>query len=458
VAETFSIPGDPGGIESIASAWKGAAEQVESVGRRVAANGLDGSWSGIAGDAFRGSIERLQGELISIAPAFQSAGEALSLFSGELEELQVRARRQQRSIEEAEEEQRIAHARTEDATVKLEAARVAQAAAVDPVSLGTARAAVQACEGIFSAARANVDAAVGRVGELVRGLEGLKLEYEDAVRRCASGVESARHAAGTPLSAWLEAHMPALAGLAIPGIEMYWRIDQDALEAWDDADTGANFVRMADWIAENTPLSDINELDAWAVRARYSSLIEGMDDVDKVLGPVGIGIGLVTTSIVGLQDTKGLDFDGRAIAVSDMDAASVALSIPGPAMWANFITGNSLDADADAVSMMAGGVVSGFERGGFSGALRGADQELDVWDQGALDGQFGPGPKLIGHVEDAVLESQPVQDAQRWVEESAIPDAGKIASSVAHGAGDAARAVVSAPAHLARDLGSALGL
>src|SRR6202020_1120726 len=138
----ISIPGDPGALQSLAARLRQAAGDVESVRGRVSQNGLDGAWSGQAGDAFRGTLHELPGELTPIATAFDGAAQSLAGFATRLAELQEQARWYEDQIIGARQELNEAHARNAAAETKLRVARLAHAAASDPVSLHTAQSAV----------------------------------------------------------------------------------------------------------------------------------------------------------------------------------------------------------------------------------------------------------------------------------------------------------------------------
>lgn len=418
------IPGDPAELAALAAAWRSAAEQVDVVHADVAANGLNGSWSGAAGDAFRVALEGLHGELAPIAPSIYDGGSAIAAFARELEELQARAARQERAVEEAEHGERDAGLRQTEARLKLDAARAAQAASADPVGLATARAAVRACEDLLAVAAAGVAEAEQRLAELGAGLRALEAEYEQAVGRCATALGSARHAAANRLASWIDRTLPTIAAGALARAGIGWGELLHAADPYLEAEgVFSGMVGVADFVAEHKPLSSIDRFDVYAVRL-------GRSPAMGALGWMGFGLDLYGSTSSALQDTRGLTPQGRALATSEMDGVSVLLSDPqlsdtplGVVQAANMLSGNSLEADLGAFALMEAGAVSGFQRDGLGGAVQGTSQELDIWSEGAAAGQFGPVVEGIAHVEDAVIEHP-----------------GQVAADVSHGVDAAVRA------------------
>ena len=459
MAESTLIPGDPGGLAALATAWRSAAEQVDLVHGDIAANGLEGSWSGLAANAFRGALQGLHGELAPIAPAIDAGGSALAGFARELEELQAGALRQQQAMEEAEQHERDASARSQDARLKLDAARTAQSVAVDPVSLNTAKAGVDTCEDLFAIASRDVEDAVARVSEVAAGLRALEVEYEQAVGRCVATLGAARHAAAAGLTGWLERTLPVLAGAVLEQAGVIWReLAQDPARDLDVGELVTGFIAVSDWIAEHKDLTSINSFDVFAVQI-------GRSPIMKYLGWAGVGVGLYQSTSSALQYTQGLTWEGRASATADMDGISVLLTDPqltaspvGVVQAANLLSGNAVGADLDAFALMKAGLISGFQTGGVKGAIEGAAQELNVWDQAVESGKFGPIVEGIAKVGDAIVEhpgqvAADVAHAVGAAGHAAVDVAGDVAGGVGHAAADVAGGV----GHVAADVAGGVG-
>lgn len=193
------IPGSPAGLQALASQLGDAAQDIDSVRDRVAGNGLEGSWSGRAAEAFRSSLHQLPGELAKVGAAFDDAGTAIRSFSSTLAELQEKARWYNERVADTERELQSAHSGHDDAESKLSDARRALSLATDPVSLSSARQLVGAGEDLVRKAVAKIEDIGGSLARYVDGQGAIMAEYEDAVRGCASLLNAARDGGGSAL-------------------------------------------------------------------------------------------------------------------------------------------------------------------------------------------------------------------------------------------------------------------
>jgi uncharacterized protein YukE len=198
----LEIPGSPGGLEALVSQLRNAAADVDSVRDRVASNGLEGDWSGRAADAFRSSLHQLPGELAKVGGAFGDAAGAIGRFASTLASLQEQARWHNEHVELAEQELREANARRAEAQTKLDAANLKHSLATDPVSLSTAKQAVDLGESMVRQTVADVEDIGTNIAQLLSASEGVRREYEEAVRVCSAALDAARDGGGKLLSGW----------------------------------------------------------------------------------------------------------------------------------------------------------------------------------------------------------------------------------------------------------------
>ena len=89
--EGASIPGDPEGLDAIASRLQAAHDDVSTVQERVAVDGAIAGWEGEAANKFRSSLEELPGELGTVASAFDAASSSIRSFAGQLTDFQNNA-------------------------------------------------------------------------------------------------------------------------------------------------------------------------------------------------------------------------------------------------------------------------------------------------------------------------------------------------------------------------------
>jgi uncharacterized protein YukE len=208
-----AIPGDPGGLVALAAQLQTASSDVASVQERVATNGLQGSWSGAAAEAFRGSLNKLPGELAKVATAFGDASRSVSTFAGTLEELQANASKYATEITDLHVELRGAQVRQDEAQTRVAAARLAHSLASDPFSLHTAAAALNVGLGIEQTAVAEVEEIGAEIARFVSLAESNRITYEDAVRTCCAAFGSAYEGGTSSFGAWAERHARSVAGL-----------------------------------------------------------------------------------------------------------------------------------------------------------------------------------------------------------------------------------------------------
>lgn len=204
MAELVTIPGDPAALEGLAGQLRGAAADIEAIHGRVTSNTLEGSWSGHASSAFRGSLQALPGELDGIVTAFGAAATALGSFAGHLAELQQAAARHNQQVEQSEQELRAAQAHASEREAGLRAARSAHATASDPLTLSTATRALEASETFFHQAVMHVESLGSQMSQMLAGGGALTSEYDQAVQVCCSALDAARHAAGRSFTSWLD--------------------------------------------------------------------------------------------------------------------------------------------------------------------------------------------------------------------------------------------------------------
>ncbi len=409
----ISIPGSPGGLQSLVSQLRTAAASVAAVQDRVASNGLHGSWSGQASDAFRSTLHEFPGELGPIVTAFGDAGQALAAFAGRLEQLQEQARWCEGQMENAQQELRAANARHAAAQTKLSAARLAHSAAADPVSLHTAQSAVNLGENLVRQAGADIEDIGSAVARLRSQAQAILNEYEDVVRACASSLDSARHAGGRSLTGWIGSHVGRLLGHAERDLAVWWRYgDRVVDEAEDLVDVPSHVHDAFDtlgFFVLNSPVSRLRGADVPIVRLVENPLFKHIGSGFAILGAVG---NLQTA----WGDSSGETPDGYEITLGTSMASDYALYAYAPLGAANFLDGGAVRADLRAFGAMGGAGVSGAERGldaayaadradresgnylglavhvaagGAGGAAHGVSKGLDTWSDDVAQGKYG---------------------------------------------------------------------
>jgi uncharacterized protein YukE len=218
----ISIPGDPGGLSGLASQLGAAAGEIGGVQGRVAANGLGGSWSGTAAEAFRSSLHELPGELAKVAHAFGDAGQAISGFAARLADLQQKARWYNQQLDAARHDLAAAESRRNSAQAELRAAQQRQRAAHDPASLHAAQGAVGLGETKLGQAAAQVEDASARISRLEGAGAALRDEYDQAVRACCAALDAARHGGSHSLLGWVGNQVKGMGEFVEGGVATLW--------------------------------------------------------------------------------------------------------------------------------------------------------------------------------------------------------------------------------------------
>lgn len=181
------IPGDPLGLQALATQLGAAGDNVESVSSQVAANGLPG-WEGAGGDAFRRSLDRFPGELHGVSQSLGNAAAHVSRFASQLEQFQHTAIQQAEQLAQNERAENEARARQAAAQTKLDGAHLTQSLAHDPVSAQTARQVVMAAEDGLRAAGDGLASVLDEGARLLAAAAANSAAYEQAVQDCISGL------------------------------------------------------------------------------------------------------------------------------------------------------------------------------------------------------------------------------------------------------------------------------
>jgi hypothetical protein len=304
----ISIPGDPGALQSLAARLRQAAGDVESVRGRVAQNGLDGAWSGRASDAFRGTLHELPGELAPIATAFDGAAQSLAGFATRLAELQEQARWYEDQITGAHQELNEAHARNAAAETKLRAARLAHAAASDPVSLHTAQSAVNVGEAMVRQAGADIEDLGGNVTRLLSGAQSIRDAYDGAVRTCCSALDGARHSGGRSFANRVSGSVHRLLGHVDHAAATWWRFGERA-------------ERDAERDAEHFGAGALREFDrGWApMRAVLMATSEALGEATLIVGGGTLVVAAALLVVPGVDVPAGLVVAADLEVMEDVD-------------------------------------------------------------------------------------------------------------------------------------------
>jgi hypothetical protein len=189
-ADPTVIPGDPGGLIGLGSQLMSTAERVSEVGGQVTANELPG-WAGVAGDAFRSSLQTFPGELSQARSALQSAGQRVRTFGQDLEGYQYTARTKAQQIAQNKADQQVAQTRADAAKTKVDAATAARDATTDPISLKTAHKVLDAAVDLFHTAGSALQSAVDEGEALLREAEDNFQRYLQAAEDVAGEIEGA---------------------------------------------------------------------------------------------------------------------------------------------------------------------------------------------------------------------------------------------------------------------------
>jgi uncharacterized protein YukE len=419
--EGAAIPGDPEGLDAIASRLQSAQADIASVQDRVAANELAG-WRGAAAERFRSSLEKLPGELGSVAVAFEHASGAIRRFASELTGFQHDASYYANRIKSMEEELHSSQRRHDEAQAKLAAARLRESAATEPISLKTAVNAVTAGLSKLRLALDAVEANRGELEKLRREAQTNREDYEQAVNTCANELGDSAHVTHSGGAAHIGI-MGLIGGLAAL-VERHHRGMEDGGEDLyhflGHVDGVNTWLSNIDKFVELTvPVSD---LGGWATPlVRYAS-----SPATKMLGHAMIPVQAFTDyeSARGLwAQTSGDDAAGRDVARGQTlieDGLEFYPPIGFAVGVANFADGGALDASLNGLALISGGFVSG----GTEGALK-ADNQFATM---AAGGGYGWPVKEIARGENNVIGY-------------AAPGIMSASHHVADGVGDASHAV-----------------
>lgn len=303
----ITIPGDPGGLSGLASQLGAAAGEVGAVQGRVAANGLGGSWSGGAAEAFRSSLDELPGELAKVAHAFGDAGHAISGFAARLTDLQQKARWYNQQLESARHDLAAAEARRSSAQTELRAAQQRQRAVHDPASLHAAQSAVGVGETRFGQAVAQVEDASARISRLEASAATLRDEYEQAVRACCAALDSARHGGSHSLLGWVGNQVKGMGEFVEGGVATLWH---GAANLADDVEEGVEHLADA----------GLRELDEHWGEWRQALLVAD-DWIGSATFSIGLGLAVAAGAAAAFAPGPG---DVLAVGILAADARFIA--------------------------------------------------------------------------------------------------------------------------------------
>jgi hypothetical protein len=148
---------------------------------------------------------------------------------------------------------------------------------------------------------------------------------------------------------------------------------------------------------------------------------------------------LVTTGVSAWNSTQGEPLEERLITTGGDSAVNYVINKYPASALANAATGHALEDDGDAIVGMGSGFIEGFQHGGISGGIHGANQQLDKWADD-MSSQNG----LVGDI--ARTENTVIGDAYPVVSNAigtATHDVSSAASSVGHAASSAWHSVTS---------------
>jgi uncharacterized protein YukE len=278
---------------------------VQSVQSRVVTNGLAGQWSGAAAEAFRSSLDKLPDELDKVSTGFDDAAQSLSAFTAKLEGHQQQATWYAQQISNARSELEGAQARQAAAQTKLDAARVAHAAAADPLSLNTARSAMDLGASLLRQAVADVEAVTAEIERLFDAAAANHSDYLGAVAACCAALSFAYNAGSRSFGAWAGSHVGAIAGRAEHGLFGFWhRAEHDA----------AHLARGASETA-------LKEMDQHWGQVRGALLRGSSAMSDLAMAAMVLATLLAIPAIGGLDAVQSEVTDGVVGAGDDIEAA-----------------------------------------------------------------------------------------------------------------------------------------
>jgi uncharacterized protein YukE len=329
------IPGSPDALDALASQMSQAAADIDSVRDRVASNGLDRVWIGRAAESFRSALHQLPGELANVSEGFNEAASTITRFAATLAELQQQERWYDEHLNSAEQELRDANIQSANARTKLHAANLQRSLATDPVSLGTAERAVDAGESLVKQAAADIEDIGGGIAQLVSGTDKLRCEYEDAVRVCATAIETLQTTHSRPLSG-LRGHFDRMIGHLEHDDAVWWhdggRDLRDGEKGLERAGGIALRVFHDEWGVVRTAL--VNTSTALADVTLI--VCGGMLIIGVALAPVGLGEGVLAADAVVLDASSDvLEVESDVILTGD-----VAATVTGDGQYAEDIPGD----------------------------------------------------------------------------------------------------------------------
>jgi Putative T7SS secretion signal domain len=187
----YAIPGDVAAVDGSASRLRTIASDVQTIQARVVRDGLHGSWSGHAADAFRQALGEVPGELEKLCGSFTSAAAAMQAFASSLADAQSRADWLATKIEQEQSAQRDAERRHDTAQSALRAAERNHAGAPDPISQANAQVAVDHARSNAMTAAADVQGHQEQLSSLMRAAQSNYSNYEQAVSVCCQGLDLA---------------------------------------------------------------------------------------------------------------------------------------------------------------------------------------------------------------------------------------------------------------------------
>jgi hypothetical protein len=432
-----AIPGDPGGLGSIAARLRSAAEDLSSLQGRVAANELNG-WTGAAADTFRTSLNKLPGELGSAAAAFDHAARAVSSFSAELAGLQDRAAFYASRIVALEHELAAAQRRHDEAQSRVSAARFKEAMAHDPVSMKTAVTAVQYGLSLLHQAVGELNLHSEGITRLRHEAQANRENYERAVRACCGQLQDALGAMSNGSGS---AHVSISS--IIGGIGLFWARRLEGPKEIVDEVHGA-IGHIDDIVEKGLPVSKLGRWAVPIVKVANSPLYKA---TGRLLLPFA-----VYSNVQDLRSTfngaQGEDGIGRFVTTAETGAGDAALMLWWPAGAANFIDRGSLNASVHGVALIEGQAASG----GVAGARTAYDQAMRSRDYVGLPAHVVGG--ALGGAKTGALagDDQFAKNAENGQYGGFVKNLAQTEDFVIEHPGDAADAALHAPADAAKSL------
>jgi uncharacterized protein YukE len=187
----FVIPGDPGALQAIAVRIRQIAAQVGDIRSRVESNGLGGSWSGRAADAFKSALGELPGELDKLYNSFSTAADAVTAYAGKVADFQSQANWLAAQLRQIEQEVNDAQSRQQSAERDFRSALNTRNSASDPASQARAQSAIDGAARALAKAGADQEASQARGKSLMGTAESNWQDFQVAAQSCASQLQTA---------------------------------------------------------------------------------------------------------------------------------------------------------------------------------------------------------------------------------------------------------------------------